>query len=167
MKLDDLWIGDFVIIIRSGREGRFEGENNGKARIRVDKKILLIPASGLKIAPVQKKINPILEEIYTKQKPSGYQQKLDFPSEIDLHMQKLQPSKMHDNPVAILEFQLRKLTEYIDKAVDLRIGKVKIIHGKGTGALRMETMNIIESYPEKLTIYPVNNDGGVLVYFKY
>jgi len=168
MNIDDLWIGDRVIIIRSGREGSFEGTNKGKARVKVDKKMLLIPLSGLRIAPVLKSQNPFLEDDKpTTKKATKYQEKLDFNPEIDLHMQKLQPSKMHDNPVAILEFQLRKLQEFLDRAIDLRIPKVTIIHGKGTGTLRMETMNIIDSFPEKVSIYPVNNDGGVLVYFKY
>ena len=166
MNLNDLWIGDRVIIIRSEREGSFEGINNGKARIKVDNKILLIKASGLRVAPILKRKNSVLEET-NNSKTTIHQERLQFIPEIDLHMEKLQPSKMHDNPVAILEFQLRKLTEFIDKAVELSIPKLTIIHGKGTGALRMETMNIIESYSEKTSVFPVNNEGGVLVYFKF
>jgi hypothetical protein len=44
---------------------------------------------------------------------------------------------------------------------------VHIIHGRGTGTLRMETMHMIEGIPEKVSIFPTNNDGGVTVYFKY
>ena len=171
MNLDELWIGDRVLIIRSQRIGTFEGINtNGKARIKLDKKVLLIKGENLELVKV-KRANQALEELEvennTTTEKSILEDKMDFIPELDLHMRKLQPSKAHDNPIAILEFQLRKLTEFMEKAISLRLAKVTVIHGKGTGALRMETMNIIDSYPEKVSIYPINNDGGMIVYLRY
>ena len=170
MNLDDLWIGDQVIIIHSGRQGTFIGINKaGKARIQIDGKVLLIKASNVSLAP-ELKLNTSLEQLIEETQEtqaSAISSRLDFIPEIDLHIEKLQATKKHDNPIAILEFQLRKLKEFMDKAVDLRLDKVTIIHGKGTGALRMETMGIIDAYPEKASIYPINNDGGVIVYLRY
>lgn len=168
MKLEDLWIGDRVIIKNGERLGVFQGiHKKGKARILFQDKILLVPSTGIILAPDKKRKNSLDDQEAISPVKKQFQEKLSFYPEIDLHMDKLQASKQHDNPVAILEFQLRKLTEFLDKAVSLRVPKVNIIHGKGTGALRMETYNIIENYPEKQSLYPINNDGGVTLYFQY
>lgn len=171
MNLDDLWIGDEVEIIRSGRIGKFLGTNKGKARVQIKDKVLLVLPSGVRLAPEKKfqrsaEIDSESEPKESTQK-SFFQESYSFKPEIDLHIEALQPTKKNDNPVAILEFQLRKLREFLDNAVRLRAPKVHIIHGRGTGALRMETMHMIDGMPEKVSIFPTNNDGGVTVYFKY
>lgn len=170
MNLNDLWIGDEVEIIRSGRIGKFQGTNKGKARVEVGGKILLVPSAGLQLVP-EKKFQRIedIDDLTDKDlvKKTFFQESYAFKPEIDLHIEVLQPSKKNDNPVAILEFQLRRLEEFLNEAVRLRIGKVHIIHGRGTGALRMETLHMIDGIPEKASIYPINNDGGVTVYFNY
>lgn len=171
MNLNDLWVGDQVVITHSGRIGTFIGINKvGKARIKINEKTLLIESKNIKLAPEKKK-NTNLEILMKEEKlappKSTLIQKLEFKPEIDLHIEKLQSFKTHENPIAILEFQLRKLREFMDKAVELRLAKVTIIHGKGTGALRMETMSIIEGYPEKASIFPINNDGGAIIYLRY
>jgi len=173
MELDEYWIGDRVVIIRSSKQGVFLGINKGKARIRVDgsNKILLIPKSNITpfIEPSRNQhLQALIEEDNAKIKPSTLlEEKLDFIPEIDLHINKLQPSKEHENPIAILEFQIRKLQDFMDRAVALKLPKVTVIHGKGTGALRMETMGVIDSFPEKESIYPINNNGGMIVYLRY
>ena len=170
MNLDDLWIGDLLVILKSGKEGTFQGihREKAKARVQVGEKIILVSPQNLSLAP-EKKYNKLEELGFdTPSSPSSLmQERLDFDSVIDLHMEKLQPSKKNDNPIAILEFQLRKLREFIDRAIELKLPKITVIHGKGTGALKMETFNILDSYSEKKSYHPINNEGGVIVYLAY
>lgn len=167
MDVEDLWIGDRVEIVRSGRIGSFEGVNNGKVRVKVNNKILLVSAKGVKLAPELKlTVSEILND-GVNETSSLVEKRLSFFPEIDLHMESLQPSKQNETATSILEFQLRKLTEFLMKAIDLKIPKVSVIHGKGTGVLKMETLNIIEGFSEKQSIFPINAGGGVAVYFNY
>ena len=168
MNLEDLWIGDSVRLKKSGRVGKFIGVDHNKARIQLKDKTVLTSAGNLELISEESFKNYVEE---TKEEkihvPNYYQRKLDFNTKIDLHIEKLQSQKQHENPVAILEFQLRKLKEFLDEAVDLRVDKVEIIHGIGTGALKMETFHLLDDYPQKVSTYPINNGGGVIVYFRY
>lgn len=166
MNVEDLWIGDEVIIVSLGIRGKFTGVKNNLATIQTKDGIFQIRGVDLKIAPeIKESIS--LNDIESTNQSSLYEQRMSFKSAIDLHIEKLQASKKNDNPIAILEFQLRKLREFLDRAIELRMSKVDVIHGIGTGVLKMEAMNIIESYPEKTSIIPINKGGGVTVYLRY
>lgn len=167
IKLSDLWIGDQVLLLKSNRKGVFQGVKEGKARIQVGKKIILSSASNLQKLKEEKlsKLEIFFEE--EQRKASLIKERVQFVEEIDLHIEVLQPSKKNDNPVAILEFQIRKLKEFIQKSIRLKMGKVRVIHGKGTGALKMEAYHVFKEYEEIVSLIPTNNDGAVLVYFKY
>lgn len=68
MNLKELWVGESILIITSGKHGKFEGINNeGKARIRVGDKILLIKADNLDIIP-EKEHFPDIHEYLQKDK---------------------------------------------------------------------------------------------------
>ena len=49
MILDDLWIGDKLLIISSGKRGTFVGQVDGKARIKVGEKIIRVKPQNLKL----------------------------------------------------------------------------------------------------------------------
>ena len=165
MNLDDLWIGDEIQIISSKKIGTFEGINKGKVRVKINEKNIHVGVSNIRL--VTEKKREINIEINSDPKPSFIERKMHFNNTIDLHIEKLQESKKNDRAEAILEFQLRKLSEFIEEAIELRCDKAHIIHGKGTGALRMETMNIINNFSEIKSIYPINNDGGITIYLRY
>ncbi len=168
----DLWVGDKILLLKSKRTGFFQGMKNGKIRVKLNDKIILTSPDNIDHAP-ESKSNPALEAIQNELNHSSRStkryilEKQSFNNTIDLHIEKLQVSKQHDPPVAILEFQLRKLTEFMDKAISLRCDKVHIIHGKGTGALKMDTENLVKSFAEYVSIYPINDGGGMTVYLKY
>lgn len=167
MKADDFWIGEHVILLKSNRLGIVKGTKEGRVKVKVGDKIILSLPSNLKIHIPPKK-HPLLEAMDEESQPreSLINRRLKFKAEIDLHIEKLQHSKKNDNPIAILEFQLRKLTAFLDDAIDLGIPKVNIIHGKGTGALKQEVYNIFKDYQQIKSLYPTNQDGAVIVYFK-
>lgn len=168
---NNLWIGDRLLLLKSNRIGFFQGMKNGKIRVRIENAIILTSVENIALAP-ESKSNPALEiindEINNSPETSKniHFEKQSFIASIDLHIEKLQASKRHDPPVAIVEFQLRKLREFMDNAVRLRANKVEVIHGKGTGALRMEAENLVRSYNEFVSIYPINDGGGMIVYLK-
>ncbi|MBK8827793.1 MAG: hypothetical protein IPO26_14065 [Saprospiraceae bacterium] len=72
MNIKDLWIGESVRIKTSGKTGRFEGINHqGKARISVDQKILLVAAENLEVLPEKEyfpDINDYLKEQVRQEK---------------------------------------------------------------------------------------------------
>ncbi len=166
---DELWIGDELLLKKSNRVGFFQGIKNGKIRVKVDHSFILTPLSNIAL-PQNKKPNPALEAVSKELKlPSTKSKNLvaakqSFNSTIDLHIEKLQPSKKNDPAFAIIEFQIRKLREFIEKAIALKCNKVTIIHGKGTGALKMETEHLVRSYDEYVSTYPINDGGGIIVY---
>jgi len=170
INLEDLWVGDRLLLIKSNRTGFFHGTKNGKIRVKIGDSIILTPLSNIAIAPKVRK-NSKLEELNSSPALSSQTnnlilEKQNFIPTIDLHMEVLQPSKRNDSPFAILEFQIRKLTEFMDKAIKLRCDKVTIIHGIGTGALKMETEHLVRSYDQYVSTYPINNGGGMVVYLK-
>lgn len=167
MRLSDLWVGDHVLLLKSNRRGVFKGIKGNKARVLVGKKIILSLASNIQKIEEEKptKLEIFFEE--ENRKENLIQERAKFLEEIDLHIEVLQPSKKNDNPTAILEFQIRKLKEFIQESIRLKIGKVLVIHGRGTGALKMESYNMFKQYTEIVSLIPTNNDGAVLVYFKY
>lgn len=168
---NELWIGDELVLIKSKRTGFFQGMKNGKIRVKVNDSIILTPLSNIAL-PSKSKSNPALESLNKElssqsTNPQGsYREKMAFVPEIDLHIEKLQASKRNDPPFAIIEFQIRKLREFMDKAIALKCNKVTVIHGKGTGALKMEAEYLVRSYDEYVSTYPVNDGGGMIVYLK-
>jgi len=86
IKLDDLWIGDELKIISSGRIGTFEGKHaNGKAIIRSEENTYLAEAADLEMyyAPKPKK------ELNFSEAPKAKTQGVG--DSIDLHIEVLNP----------------------------------------------------------------------------
>ena len=62
------------------------------------------------------------------------ERKLNFSTEIDVRGERLNDA-------------VEKVTRYVDDAVMLGVGSVRIIHGKGTGVLRDELQKLIRTIP--------------------
>ena len=62
------------------------------------------------------------------------ERKLNFSPELDIRGERLQDA-------------LNIVTRYIDDAIMLNIGSVRIIHGKGTGVLREEIQKYLKTIP--------------------
>ena len=62
------------------------------------------------------------------------ERKLNFSTEIDLRGERLNDA-------------IEKVTRYVDDAIMLGIGNVRIIHGKGTGVLRDEIQKLLRTMP--------------------
>jgi len=140
--LKELWVGDKLRIIKSQKVGTFEGVNKGKARIEVGSKILLVPAHNLELY-----VEPIIEEIpfaSEEDKPSSPYSSHTFPDTIDLHIETLAPEMASALPARILQYQLQRLSDYLDQAEVLGIKYITIIHGKGSGVLKEEVLHLLK-----------------------
>jgi dsDNA-specific endonuclease/ATPase MutS2 len=66
--------------------------------------------------------------------------------EIDLHIEELLDNHRNMTNWDIMQVQLKHLRKKIDEAMEKRITKVIIIHGKGEGVLRTEIRNDLLRY---------------------
>lgn len=103
---------------------------------------------------VEKKNTPITFSENVKAKifksESNFQLKFDLKNPVvDLHIEKLDRSKLSLPDYEILEFQMSVVRELIFQANRKRIRKLVLIHGVGAGKLRSTLRNFIkESHPE-------------------
>ena len=65
-----------------------------------------------------------------------FQHIASFPTEIDLHIEKLVVDSKKIGKKSVLQIQLQHFEAYLDKAIQLGIERVFIIHGLGEGKLR-------------------------------
>ncbi|MFZ1749602.1 MAG: Smr/MutS family protein [Saprospiraceae bacterium] len=140
MNINDLWIGDRVTIKSSGREGVFVGiHQQGKARIKVNDKILLIQPHNLELISEKEyffDIDQYLKEDEAPKKPTARATKGNIGHSIDLHIEVLAPHMTHDKPAFILEYQLKMSQEFIRESIARKSSHITIIHGKGQGVLK-------------------------------
>ena len=168
MDLKQIWIGEEVQVKSSGRIGKFEGiAKDGRARISSAGKVYLVKATNLDkhIEPEVDKVKAVMDELETK--TVGLDNQLNFDTSIDLHINKLSPNLINSAPEHILQFQLRTCKSYLERAIKNRLSNILIIHGKGTGVLKSEVLEIINSFEEVSVKETVNNGGAQRVYFQY
>jgi len=165
MQLDDLWIGDWVKIIASDKTGKFEGLlSNGKAKVKIGKEYLEFAADELTEGTAPSYIKE-KEVVFEKEEAFSLKASLAYPRKLDLHLDKLTNynANVDGQP---LEYQLRVLNNYIEKAIEFRVPRVNIVYGKGGNVLKKEVISSLESifYP---TIEIKEDDGNCNVYMRY
>lgn len=164
MNFDELWIGDLVWVKSRSKNGKWEGPaDNSNARIRVGHMVLTVPFSDLSEARDERSAE---EQKSTTRDDQAPKAKFDK-KEIDLHINKLNPSLEFQTPQQIVLYQLRKCREFVEYAIEMRWFAAVIIHGKGSGALKSEVYHLLEDYGEVYHKVPCNNGGAVEVWFQY
>lgn len=167
MDLKEVWIGESLKVLSSGRIGKFEGiAKDGRARVSSSGKIFLVKATNLEkyIEPPIDKIKAIRDELEGRKVSIDAQ--LNFNTSLDLHIDKLSPSLGNSAPEHILQFQLKSCQEFLVKAIELKMANIIIIHGRGTGVLRSEVLELIKSFEEVSFTETINNGGAQRVIFK-
>ncbi len=165
MNLDDLWIGDRVRLKSSGRIGTYIGQSqSGKARVRCGVKVVLSTQENIEYYQDAQKVQP-LELIPLPQ--SELITIMDNTREIDLHIESLNPSLQNEAPQIILNHQVQRCREFINKAIIRRLNSILIIHGRGTGQLKMEVDHLLSQCAEFNYVISAHNDGASEVWFKY
>jgi len=160
LDLSEIWIGDSLKIISSGRIGSFVGLAGHRARIKVGEKIYLVPAKNLEIHEATEEEEP-LDFLEDKPKPVSFHK---FPRSIDLHIEKLAPEMVREQPLTILNYQLNSLKKYIEQAEMAGLKFITIIHGKGRGVLKTEVQHFLKGRKSVNLMLEVNDGGGTEVH---
>lgn len=163
MNIDELWIGDDVLIKASQKKGKFIGKaKDGRARISYNTKILLVSPKNLELITENEKVEIDLKlEDITSSKSH-----VAFNPELDLHIDRLNPSLSNALPQMILKHQMDRCQAFIQEAIDRNIKILLIIHGKGTGQLRREVQHLLSQYEEFRHSILVNDGGASQVWLK-
>lgn len=166
----DFWIGDWVKDMISGKTGRYEGLENGKVKLRAGDVFLWVSKPSLvllkeeEIALEQEKM---LQNIANKSKKKVKKTKSEFNSTLDLHINRLAPHLEGKQPEMILLHQITKARSFIKEAIQKHQLSIVLIHGKGTGALKMEIGHLLMEFDEVLFVRSVNNGGAIEILFRY
>lgn len=166
---DDFWIGDLVIDEKTGLEGKYEGKNaHNQVRINSTGKIVLLGNPNLRAMTVPEQ-EAYLERL-AMDLPKIANKSIEvrtYTNSIDLHIEKLAPSMITKRLEAILLRQLSATRQFIEESISKRQHQILIIHGKGTGALKMEIDMLLHNYPEIDHWNEINNGGATMVFLKY
>ncbi len=162
--MHDYWIGDTVRVLSSGKTGKFEGEVNGNAKVKIDKKTLLVPLQDIELVDIETEYSPPIE---FNDKTSIHNNIKTFSDILDLHIDKLNPKMKNEIPQMIINYQIKIAREYIKEAIVRKRNSVTLIHGKGTGALKMEINHLLDSISEVYFTKSVNDGGAVEILFSY
>lgn len=164
----DLWIGDAVKLISSGKTGIYEGLFNNKAKIKTRSGYVFTDPEDIRVIPESE----ISEEIIEPKKPKTplikHKEKKE-PNDpiIDLHIEKLNPAMKNAVPELILNYQLRRAESFLNDIIKRRHYRSVIIHGKGQGALKMEIEHLVKNYDELNYFKSINEGGAIEVFFSY
>ncbi|WP_235298306.1 Smr/MutS family protein [Portibacter marinus] len=163
--INDLWIGDLLRLKRSGRIGRYQGESDdGRLRVKVGEKMILVRPQNLESVKESEH-----DEKLKQLKQNELEVKLSGRSlvpQIDLHIEKLNPSLVNALPERIADFQVKAFEEYMDEILRSHFKFITIIHGKGTGVLRAHIHSYLNTMDEVNAFHLINNDGATEVILK-
>ena len=162
LDLGDLWVGDQLRLMKSGRNGSYLGlAKDGRLRIKVGSKIILVKVEMVELLPEQKLNQKLIELKEEELKVNlGYKR---LESTIDLHMEKLNPNLVNALPERIIDVQLKAFETYMDGVVEQRLKFITVIHGKGTGVLKEAIQTYLGSMEEVNHFILVNNGGATEV----
>ena len=162
--IKDLWIGDIVILKKSGRIGKFSGKTEGsKLKVKVGEKVVITSPSNIELAPEGTHINPIVE----KKAEDTLDETTSAPTDtIDLHIDILNPSMKHGRAERIIDYQVKAAKSFIDASLENEVRRILIIHGKGEGVLKSEVDHLLSLYDEVEFSFRRNNGGATEVWLK-
>lgn len=156
-EVHELWVGDYVRLVKSGRIGRFAKYQAGKIYVEVDDKLIktvpkLVEYMG--DLPTETKEDVAEDSIVQTARSHHYS------STIDLHIEKLNPSLANALPERIVAYQVEAAKKFIEAAKAQHLQVIEIIHGKGTGVLKHEVLHLLSLYPEVDSCKEINAGGG-------
>lgn len=166
INLDDLWVGDWLLIKSKKLKGTFEGLEDGYALVKVNEKFYKVNDDNLEIteAPIVKEKYIALSDntkVVINQEPENIAvDKSNALNTIDLHIERLAPDFQFNFDE--LSFQVRTCDTFIKKSINLGLDVITIIHGKGKGVLKNEIEKLLEKYHEYVSVKTSVNQGGAI-----
>ena len=163
--INDLWIGDWLRLKKSGRIGKFSGQTaEGKLKIEVAGKIILTPITNVESSEAPP---PTAPKLHSNRPSKSKQTATDLSSSIDLHMEVLRPNSTHTRPERILDIQVNAAKQFIEVSISRKTRKIEIIHGKGEGVLKSEIRHLLGMYDEVQFVFDSNKGGATEVWFDF
>ena len=164
LNIGDLWIGDLLILKKSGRIGKFNGvSGHKKIKVKIGDKNVITTIGNVEIAPE----GTVIQVFDYSNRPSITKQKVTALSDtIDLHIEVLNPSLKHGRAERIVDFQVKAAKDFIHDAITHGTKQVLLIHGKGAGVLKSEIDHLLSLMDEVQFTFEKNNGGATEVWFK-
>lgn len=139
---DHQWaVGDYVRLASTSETGVIEKITRDKAIVTIGQLQMTLPLSQL--LPAKQPLD-IKSERSVQRQTSDYSK---FENELDIRG--MTP-----------EEALRFLERFIDAALMSRHDRIRIVHGKGTGALRRLVINAMKSHKFREVYHPAREEGG-------
>lgn len=173
MDLNELWVGDWVMILSSGTKGKFEGVTaNGMAKIKTKNGYVSAVANDLQeteaeIYQAPEIVSTSKTKIDTKKQGLDLQESLAFNREFDLHIDRLTDYNPNNWPMGELDFQLYKCRSFLNEAIRLRVPRVVLIHGIGQGILKENIQHLLTEFVEVNRTNDANDGGATEVWLEY
>lgn len=163
LNIDDLWIGDLVVLKKSGRIGKFNGRSgHKKVRVKIGEKNVITPIGNIELAPEGSTIDTY---DYSHRPTIKKQTPTTLSDTIDLHMEVLNPSMINSRPERIIDFQVKAAEDFIQKSIETGTKQILIIHGKGEGVLKSEINHLLSLNDAVQFTFDKNNGGATEVWF--
>ncbi|MAT54166.1 MAG: endonuclease MutS2 [Saprospirales bacterium] len=135
--------GDFVRMRQGGTTGVVEAIDKKKAIVQVGQLRMTVPLRDLEHAR-----EPLDVRSTVSIQSDTFSQNANFDARLDIRGMKSEDA-------------IKTLMEFMDRAMMSSANVLRIIHGKGTGALRDVVRNVIRDYPAvKNAYHPAAEDGG-------
>lgn len=170
MDLNELWIGDYLRIKSSGEQGTYEGKDEqGRALIKIDSSVRTAEVIDIELIEMPKidlNAKPVIEEVESEDSEHSDDIWANFSSIIDLHIVELVGEDPKDRPADPLSFQVAKCRTFISKAVEKKLKRIIIIHGKGDGTLKTEVHLLLKTFPEVGMTLDIHEGGATEVHLK-
>jgi len=107
--------------------------------------------NSLKDYTLANKETPTIEKNTKIEYHHNIQERANFQTFIDLHIEMLAPDPQSMNSHEKLQYQIFKAREYLEEAVMLGIDKVYLLHGVGKGRLKDELAQMLKSHHDVLS----------------
>lgn len=80
--------------------------------------------------------------------------------EVDLHIETILDRYQHLTNYEIVQLQLKKCKNAIERAIQKKVYKLTIVHGKGSGVLREEVHQLLKNYSVEIRDSKFQEYGG-------
>lgn len=162
----DYWIGDRVWVAHLNCEGIYEGMRDGLAIVKIKGRQELVALTA--ITPLDEpEDDPLVDLDDYSPRQTGEFTAMSMDDTLDLHINVLNPKLIHAEPVQILAHQRSRLKDYLEAAIEKRMRKVTIIHGKGEGVLRSEVLKLLADYSAVESTEDESHGGAIVVFIKF
>lgn len=104
---------------------------------------------------------PFLNESKTQAPKTKKLNKVNGPHwEVDLHIETILDRYNHLTNYEIVQLQIKKCKNTVERAIQRKVYKLVIIHGKGSGVLREEVHQLLKNYSVEIRDFRFQDFGG-------